>query len=374
MTKKKRSGKHVKKVELLQKKGMRRRHFIKAALISGAVLGTGVVGTFVYSLKEDNYADWYRKNLESSSGRRFVHPNFVSELTQDEQTFLRNEHIKRLNQELGYTPTIQNCSYLKEKLFTLLNIHNDIFIEYKERIKNSVSAFFAYAGIKDLIPELKFIKLDSSTEVSAPTEKTLPMHVVWKMVEVDRRDCNVLIYGKKEESGIWREFTDGDSGVIKIDYDFKFEDDEIYIENEQYIHVLTSVGNGPIYSYSTPLAESLHYAIRSVKSKYILDDMNQIWNETVRPKRMSLEQILSIRDEWLKREEGVVHAILDKFIEERRYDLGFSQNKVGKYQTHNGLDRYKYVPKLREKLDKLGASQFLQIYMTNPRELFEAYI
>ena len=74
--------------------------------------------------------------------------------------------------------------------------------------------------------------------------------------------------------------------------------------------------------------------------------------------------------EWIYREEGVVHALLDDFLEQRQTREGFRAKEMSDYTHVGNREPYHYVPRIRALLKTTTPPALLQEYRTNPRGLF----
>jgi len=319
--------------------------------------------------KPEKYGDWYRKNLAGAKGPNFDDYGRVRQAHTPEpgETALLEQQIE---QRLGRKPKIFSRKYEKAVRTVTLGIQPAVLAEYVQRSTAATQEFFAYAGIPDRAPEITLELLTAETKMKPPSDDRIAMYSAWQVY-----DCVIGRY-KIEVGG---QVLDADSfagkgmpsGLIKNNCTFDYKDDGIVFRSENNMPVLLTVGNGAPEAYTSPPAEALHFAIRRVRYQGIIDDINSWWKSSGRPPQLPGHIIDKTGQECLRREEGVVHALLDEFVEKRKDELGFTEHELRSYLEHTSRPEYAYVLPVREKVRKLGPEKVMRIYLENHRELFK---
>lgn len=349
------------------KKGISRRALLKG--IAATALAGGLAAYLAYTRPwHVSYQRWYDQNLAGLKGREFTHPEFHKERIpseNDKAYFEEQFKPHKSNFEM-----IKKVTYHEGKLFTEFPADDNVFREFESRTKKVTEKFFSSLGIRDELPKLAFHRFTSQMPL-AKEHGVLHCYIVGTM-----KDCVIANYHgvvkDGREGGIRLTYFESVGGNLESidrimfvgkDAGFRFEEEEVR-------RAFIAAADNSVPSYTSVPAEALHYLIRAVRRDYGLEDLNRWWHENGKPKQVTGEQMRVFIKEWLHREEGVVHGLLDDFLEKQQAREGFREYDMKKYLHAGGNDAYRYVPRVRAALKTTTPAALLTEYRTNPRTLF----
>jgi hypothetical protein len=340
-------------------KGISRSAFLKIGLVGTlGLLGLGGLG--IHFLTKRNYNEWHKQNFSRSKGVEFTHSSFLKNYTPSEQqrAFLENELYKRTGREV----LVLESKFIRDKKLIALDVPERVIAEYSERSQEAIRDFFAYAGEKN-VSFVTFHRLSPETNLLVPERNNIPMYLVWKTFDVVKAQYEIEIRGKRAQGEVVVE----ESSVGETISSFKvhFGDEGIVLKEEKMQVPILALGFGAVATYTSPPAEALHYVLRWRRIENAVKKINEKWAAAGKPSKLEGTLLNKILEEGLIKEEGVVHGLLDQFIEERRQQLGFSNEAVHNYQKHNSDRHYALVLCIRELIRKRGPVGVLEAYKKN---------
>lgn len=254
-----------------------------------------------------------------------------------------------------------------KKAFDLLNISDQAFQQYEQRVNSTIDDFFAYVGHPEDKKPIHMYKLARDTQF-AKSEDEVHCYVAHRQVNfvdaqlIDNRDESFLFGSKmvrplnlRGSAGI------GSKVVVKAQassLDVKYE------------YALLFPGVDPIGAYAAPISEILPFSIRKHTAKHSEKALNTWYDEAGRPKVFQGSQIQEVTSFWDSREEGIVEGLIDCFVEDQLDELGFSRSEFEKYKKHGSREAYRFVPQVRAKVKEHGPKWTYEQYKNNPEVLF----
>lgn len=352
----------------MAKKKHSRRTFIRSA-VATALAGGGFAAYLTYTrLRHVPYQQWYDKNLRWRRWQEFMHPAFRKERTPTE-----NDKAYFEKQFKPYKPrfdAIEKITYHEGKQFTEFPADDNVFREFESRTRKVTEKFFLSLGIVTELPKLVFHRFTEKTQLTKERD-VLPCYIVGTM-----KDCVIADYhgtfkdGRR--GGVELRYGEGGGGSLESidrvlfvgkDVGFRFTEEEVR-------RAFIAAADDPITSYTSVPAEALHYVVRTVRRDYAIEDLNHWWLDNERPKQVTGAQMGVFHKEWIHREEGVVHGLLDDFLGKQQAREGFREHDMKQYLHTGRNDSYRYVPIIRVALKSTTPAAFLQEYRANPRGLF----
>lgn len=350
------------------KNAMPRRTFLR-----NTALATAAAGSFAaYLIYEQPwrvpYQHWYDKRLRGKRGRQFTHPAFLREYDPPEKTkTLFEQQFEKMRSRFK---TNLSVIYHEGKRFTEFPASESVFQEFEQHARNTTQRFFSWLCIENDAPSLGFNLLTPLTQLSQTP---------------DALHCYVV--GTLEEGTVARYqgvFTDDKEGGAEISYMkrsgghlqniermfFAGKDIGFTFEREEAPQAIIAAAADPVWSYTSVPAEALHYLIRAVRRDHELEDLNAWWFQSGKPSRVSGKQMSLFAEEWIYREEGVVHALLDAFLERQQRKEKFNRSDMQDYIHVSATPPYHYVPRIRALLKTTTPARLLNEYRVNPRALF----
>ncbi|UCH12393.1 MAG: hypothetical protein JSW18_00105 [Candidatus Omnitrophota bacterium] len=372
--------------------GMSRRTILKIGLGAGALAGVGGLGAILYSfqddgpakttlepenLKPEDYARWWEKHFKRTKGRAFLHNTYRPEVD------IGGERVSDLKKELEHKlgEMIQQSKVSIDTSLPLgldlkityghypLAVPNSVFNEYARRIKQAFAEFYDYIGQRALLPDIEMHLLLRDTVIKPPSEK-VPIYVVWKRFE--NIEGKVHYMGNDEAIvNISQQNDCSQRGQIASKYEGLFDGDKGISLDVNIHHLFVAAGWEAISAYAAPLSEGVPLSVKHVTTGRINQELHDWWVKAGKPKKVGSDDINRIREEWDRREEGLIEGVIDCFVEGKLKELGIARAEYEKYILHGGHEQYKYVPAIRENVRELGAPAVFQIYLTDPDRLFE---
>jgi hypothetical protein len=341
-------------------------HSRRQFLIRGLVAALGVFGGLgITFLAKKDYGKWYNSNFLQAEGEEFAHSSFLEEYEPNEQqkAFLENE----LNKKAKNRVLILESKFNRDRKLIALAAPESAITAYAQRSRESIRDFFAYIG-EQKIPNTSFHVLSAQTSFLAPDKNNIPMYLVWKAFDVLKGSYLVEIRGKRGKGEVVLKETAAGESVSA--FEMHFGNEGATLKQEKMSAPVLTLGFGAVATYTSPPAEALHYALRGIRIKSTIEEINKKWLAAGKPSKLEVAILNSTLEECLEREEGLVHGLLDQFTEEKSQQLGFSAEAVYNYQKHNGSKYYSLTPRIREILKSRKASEVLQMYKENPLILF----
>jgi len=330
-------------------------------LIGIAVLGA-IGATYAFWPRQETYADWYRAHLAQAKGPEFRHPHFRKSYapTPEEQA----EFAKRLP-----PVELQDARYFQNRLFNELSIDDIALSQYANHNKQAIEELFKHIGIAET-REVSCRKLAADTAISLVSDKEIPIYLVEEM----RHEYGVSfrVPGKEEPDSI-SHVQNVAFGEVRSEFDVPLTEDGFSIKPRTSPVIVVSVGRNAIQSYATPLAETLHAIITPASRNYVKHELNQLWTRNGKPAEVNRAWIQDVLNEYNLHEEGVVHALIDDFVEKNGARLGFSKEEIDKYVSHGPrlTGRERNIVAMREKISSLGPKGLWEAYQTRPQTLFQ---
>ena len=356
---------------MAKKKTIPRRTFTRNIAV-GALAAGGITAWLAHEQPwHVPYQLWYDKNCaERRSSGEFMHPEFREEHIPSEE--MKAEFAKAFSKyQKNSFAKIDTINYWDGKAFTEFSGNDIAFREFEARARAATKQFFQFVGIEKELPQLAFYRLTSATPI-VKEKNALHYYVAGTMKEGHiAAYYGVLRSGMKESALLVRDKGDRSGGVFKTMETIllKANNDNFVLKDEVAPIILITAAQDAIMSYSSPPAEALHYALRSVRQNGTIEDLNT-WLLSNGKQGEVEEHIEKFGREWLHREEGVVHALLDDFLEKQQARERFSAKEMSDYIHVAPKEPYHLVPLIRAALKTTTPAALLKEYRENPRGLF----
>lgn len=351
----------------MAKKKHSRRQFARNMALSA--LGFGLATLVIHEqCKHVPYQRFYETHFQGQRGREFTHSEFIQETTPSDAVRASFEQQFEKMRSLFKTPT--PVTYFEGKRFTEFPKSETTLREFEQRTKNVTQQFFSWLGVHGELPRLEFHRLTPLTLISK-AQNVLHCYVAGIMEEgTIARYHGTFTGGKKGEATI--AFMKRSSGELKsLDQMFFISKDVGFkFVREGARTALFAAATDPVLSYTSVPAEALHYLVLGVRRDHAIEDLNAWYKQNGKPEKVTKEQIGVFLQEWVYREEGVVHALLNTFLERQQRKEKFNREDLSSYFNMNAFPPYHYVPRLHALLKTTTPARLLQEYRTNPRALF----
>ncbi|MBI4144237.1 hypothetical protein HY486_03240 [Candidatus Woesearchaeota archaeon] len=113
----------------------------------------------------------------------------------------------------------------------------------------------------------------------------------------------------------------------------------------------------------------MNYALMETRIRRMEEDATKLWVESGK-EELDEDNLAEIAEKYLFQEEGVVHGLLDRFVLERKDELGISDAKLTSNLRHGDEKRYSLAEMIREKAGRVSPQEVMRRYLHCPEELF----
>ena len=303
----------------------------------------------------------------ASSGESFIHPFFKESYqpTREEQMLFAEEIRRRIQSEI----LIKRVSFYSGKRCTVLNISESNFNEFSKRACTITEDFFKFVGALP-VPQLEFIRLRPETTFEQ-NSRSFQFYVIGTTAEVKRAEYS-LFYREVEKFGAVEISQKAGGFLENAGYMVRLTQRGYQLTEQGTRFALIPLNKDSLIAYTTAPAEALHARLYTHRMKLVEEDLNNVWEKTGRPERGSSELIEKTGHYWLEREEGIVHALLDAFVEQHTQKERFSSTTLKEYLHPFGNQReYRLIPAVRAALTTTTPTALLKEYLESPRSLYK---
>ena len=341
--------------------------------VTGALLIGSAAAWLVYERPwHVPYAHWHEKHVKGKqgNGKVFVHSELrqTEEFSEDECQELR----KIILDEGGQGTEITKEQYFFERAATPLVLPEKTFAQYCKKVSAHVSQLFEFLEWNEGLPVLEYYRLAPDTTFKASSEKMLPCYFAADLNGINTLKATVIRGGEEGQGTSTLTFTQYFGEVLAPSH-FAFYDisqstnGNDKIVKEYPLIMISSLDNAHA-SYYTPLAETLHFALRRIKARGLLAESNE-QKRAESYQQNSQAQSKKLFEEWIACEEGIVHALADAFAMQKAGREGLSLENLN-VDRYKGNPHYRYLPTFRELLRTTTPAALLREYRENPRGLF----
>jgi len=265
---------------------------------------------------------------------------------------------------------VQDTFYRSYYFVNGLDIPNTQFSDYSSFQQSSVDKFFNFLGLEH--GELSFERLVPDSSIKYSFHGSLSVYSVFSLEDVIRADYMVekSREGFKERDFFWTEIRNSCFGS------FVSKRESVSMDGEGKISLvdktkcaLIGVGETPVLGYSAPLAEVAHHYFSSMRLEGIIRDLHKLFDmgRITNYEELNKYRIIA-GDEWVQREEGLVHGLLHKWVKNIRKDLKFTYQDIEKLVSCEEREHYSKCKDVN-RLD-LGVENIIGLYRDEPDEIF----
>ena len=321
------------------------------------------------SEKALNFSEWYHQHVHPVRAEYFPYLFFPTRSPSHSATVaIEDLFRKHTPLQYGSVPRVVHHSFKTELLFLQSELSPKGVGEYADFVQQGVRTFFRWMGIEHLLPDLAFYELRSDTKLEKTTPTHLPVYVV--------SDC------RRKTRGIYRvdaipntfvhDFFESTPALTWLPYHLTLDNGNFGVESMGFHPIFVSLSYGPISAYLEPFAETLHSV-----SVYATLKQLTISFDALRQKRLGTfteDHRTKLDQEIKKREEGMVHGLVEHYLETHVRELGFSSADLDDYYRDSKFGRvqprYALVPFVQEKLKTTPPHVLVERYFRNNAEIF----
>tara|TARA_Y100000310_G_scaffold336652_1_gene421766 strand:- start:799 stop:1374 length:576 start_codon:yes stop_codon:yes gene_type:complete len=136
-------------------------------------------------------------------------------------------------------------------------------------------------------------------------------------------------------------------------YNYQSHGDQLTVRLTKDLPILIATQEEPVIVLGSLLSETLHYMLRDSTLSHAQEELSSLCVKSKKSIEERKREFETLINQWLIREETVVHALVEHYLKERATHLGLPTEKdKTHYATVNS--RYKQVPQMQEKINSLG--------------------
>ncbi|MAF99490.1 MAG: hypothetical protein CMH61_02660 [Nanoarchaeota archaeon] len=145
------------------------------------------------------------------------------------------------------------------------------------------------------------------------------------------------------------------------------------VELEREDHsVFVALGNGAASAISSPLAEILHSVTFRLLHHNYKQHIEDAWIAAGKPSSMPDKQLKEIVEEDARRNEGVVHTLVNGFLYERTDRFGLTTQDVKDHRRkYAERPHFKYLDPMDKIREARGPIELFSTYILDPDSLFQ---
>jgi len=248
--------------------------------------------------------------------------------------------------------------------------------EYTQTIESALKDFFAFYDGQIYPRSTKIVIPTNSSDIRYRSEGgSLLVHLVDETGEFEESHYSLRFNGRNIGDS-YKISTDEQGAEIGNTLGFEYDDQDQrweygYVSIEP---IITSPNENSIYIVEGGPAEVLHEIIsQETTFGYILSEVQDTFGTNKKLDRDKLENIVN---EWLTREEHLVHALITNWIIDynEREKLIPQEDINSRLFDFTLVDKYRQVPNIVANYPgKEGSAEMLKLYQTSPDILFEPY-
>ncbi|HIG95668.1 TPA: hypothetical protein HA249_02135 [Candidatus Woesearchaeota archaeon] len=350
--------------------GLSRRKWLELAGLggAGALMSLALSGDTV---PEETlpFSEWYYQNIHPVRAEYFPYLFFPTRSPSHSATVaIEDLFRKHAPLQYGSVPRVVHHSFKTELLFLQSELSPKGVGEYADFVQQGVRTFFRWMGIEHLLPDLAFYELRSDTKLEKTTPTHLPVYVV--------SDC------RRRTKGVYRvdaipntfvqNFFESIPAVTWLPYYITLDNGNLGVKFNGLNPSFVSLSHGSIPAYLEPFAEVLHFVFSQATLKQLAASF-----DALRQKRLGTfteDHRTKLDQEIKKREEGMVHGLVEHYLETHVRELGFSSADLDDYYRDSKFGRarprYALVPFVQEQLKTTPPHVLVERYFRNNAEIF----
>ena len=245
-------------------------------------------------------------------------------------------------------------------------METDTFNEYQRRSRKTINEFLSFVGFNDRTPRIEFKILTKETLIESPRRDFIPIYTVHEIFDCPLMgDYQVKIGKIQTRAYASGEVNFGGGFNLNVGVSRKEKDSPVY--QEKISPIVVSAGINAVKSYNSPPAEIFHYLLRD----HTLRNMNAHIRSSREERREELPDALikEIIEDEIRKEEGIVHAALNIFVENNRRKIGVTLDEIDHVLISEREDpHYRYVPGFRKQMEREGCAKIIREYCSPPNK------
>ncbi len=352
----------------------------RSGVIAGMIgLASLVIGSSAPTIPVEvqHYDHWFSQHLTTAPGIQFTHPAKPSRpLSPPERASLEGLFREKVKDKFGEERAFTLVESGEEYSFRHADISSKELMEYCSFVNSTVKEFLSTLGMEPITVSCHLLSPD--TLVRSPSETDIPLYLIQNYLPQQ--------YGLFAVEGMPKpvrlEIKDlGASSLTSVSLSFRVSNGKPELVQRDEM-LLVSFNNGSLGAISGACAEVLHYRTSPIVREQATREFEREWGRTLSPqkirkqwndearaKSMYVPDIVEIINEHIARNEGVVHALVDDFLEQHRNSLGISSDTLERYRNNRG-HQYRHVGAVRKVIASLGAPKVFSLYQHRPETLF----
>lgn len=321
----------------------------------------------------ETFASWYdTHSSQFKAGTGFTDLRFMKahNPTPDE----RNTLEKVILSETSGLIEIVSSTFFSGPGFYRTALSDAAVKDYEERLNNELGSLCSYAGIV-YAPRIECRLLTPQATLSTPKGHTLPIYLVGNRIECAEGRFNVRTTRGSENIAARVGIVSPISGEIRGQMFVGLDSGNIAVLTSM-DPVVAQCGSDAIESYTTPIAEAVHYALNPVSESLLGERMRQEWIAAGKPTSLGTPELRQKTVQWTREvilwEEGLTHGLLVAWLKENAPRLGFSYESIDKYCSYmqREPDRYQYISRITALISQHGVKHVVNEFNRDAAALF----
>ena len=296
--------------------------------------------------------EWYASHVSSQPTTEFSNDSFAGTGKLPPEVLDLDHFVSKLEAQLGEKPILSGTHVEHRRVFTEATLNATAFEDYARMSRTIIDGVFSYAGIDNLKPDVRFVRLTSAT---VPQEANGLTFYVARSGE-DRFEVVSDISYSRGKGSATLPYIQPLGGEITTHYTWIKTLDGMRQTSKKSGPVVVSLASGASVAFSSPVSEALHFALTPVREQYMQDELHRT-NPSTR------DEVLALMERAIHFEEGMVHSLVDTYLNKYAKALGISSKDLAKYQEHCGEERYSLVGAFGTSIKELGPKIVMQKYL-----------
>lgn len=265
--------------------------------------------------KRTPYKDFCNKEIRAGDGS-FRHPNFITPWEPSKEEI---DNLDKLIREKYPGEKVENLAFQTAISIIPFDASEKAWEEYCDRQFDIYDACFKLLNVKDKRSRALDV-INQETKIELPTDKRIPLYIAFGVYRQSKM-ATFSIAGKENRRGIGLGNTLGSYAGRKTI--MTVEDDKIKVSYQPSSPVLIS-NMTPTHSYVAGATELLHLALWDDTNRYIEERLNF----TPKLSLKSPEYRKAVKDDAIAKEEAIVHAGIQKFLDVTAKSEGFTDDEI----------------------------------------------
>ncbi|MBI2138098.1 hypothetical protein HYU13_00780 [Candidatus Woesearchaeota archaeon] len=326
--------------------------------------------------KRPNFAEWHASSVKNTPGKRFFHPAHPKEeikLSEEQFNLVQkrfHDEVFNLAQRGRYDLRTAKSGFVgaQEMAFFVSFDSDELhWADYMKIMGREYNRFIAQFGTASQgLPSLHFERLAPATNLSRQFPEMIPTYVVNSFGKCQIATFKVSQGRKWDEVSIKRDIPD--LGASEYTIKWAFKDDQISVFQKENPYVFVSAGNNPEDAINALLSEPFHVIVRPFTISHIEREANENYPAfRDDPLLKKHERMKEISNQWILREEGFVHAMIQNYLKQEADRLGLDPKKA--VDPFKGLPRYRLIEPVGKNIQGFSPADAYIAYRDVPEKL-----